>query len=64
VDATQKLTYDVNGEIVFNFGIYRGQNAGKVLSEDKQYFNWMLNKEFSSQVKQIIRKLVDEYEKK
>jgi hypothetical protein len=24
----------------------------------------MLNKEFSSQVKQIIRKLVDEYEKK
>jgi DNA polymerase-3 subunit epsilon len=64
VDATQKLTYDVNGDIVFNFGIYRGQNAAKVLSEDKQYFNWMLNKEFSSQVKQIIRKLVAEYEKK
>jgi DNA polymerase-3 subunit epsilon len=64
VDATQKLTYDVNGEIVLIFGIYRGQYACKVLSEDKQYFNWMLNKEFSSQVKQIIRKLVDEYEKK
>jgi len=63
-DATQKLIYDSNGEIVFNFGIYRGQNAGKVLSEDKQYFNWMLNKEFSSQVKQIIRKLVADYEKK
>lgn len=63
VDATQKLTYDVNGDIVFNFGTYRGQNAAKVLSEDKQYFNWMLNKEFSSQVKQIIRKLVADYEK-
>ncbi len=62
-DATQKLMYDVNGEIVFNFGIYRGQSVAKVLSGDKQYFNWMLNKEFSSQVKQIIRGLVDAYEK-
>jgi DNA polymerase-3 subunit epsilon len=63
VDATQKLTYDVNGEIVFNFGIYRGQPVAKKLSDDKQYFNWMLNKDFSTQVKQIIRKLVSDYEK-
>lgn len=63
VDATQKLIYDVNGEVVFNFGIHRGKPAAKVLSEDKQYYNWMLNKEFSAQVKQIIRKLVSEYEK-
>jgi DNA polymerase-3 subunit epsilon len=63
VDATQKLRYDVNGEIVFNFGIHRGKPVAKVLAEDKQYYNWMLNKEFSVQVKQIIRKLVIEYEK-
>jgi DNA polymerase-3 subunit epsilon len=63
VDATQKLKYDVNGEIVFNFGIYRDQNVAKVLTEDKQYYHWMLNKEFSFQVKQIIRKLVADYEK-
>lgn len=63
VDATQKLRYDVNGEIVFNFGLHRGKPVAKMLSEDKQYYQWMLNKEFSFQVKQIIRKLVTEYEK-
>lgn len=63
VDATQKLKYDINGEIVFNFGIHRGQPVAKILAEDKQYYHWMLNKEFSFQVKQIIRKLVAEYEK-
>lgn len=63
VDATQKLRYDINGEIVFNFGIHRGKPVAQVLSEDKQYYNWMLNKEFSFQVKQIIRRLVTEYEK-
>ncbi|HLF62142.1 MAG TPA: 3'-5' exonuclease [Saprospiraceae bacterium] len=63
VDATQKLKYDVNGEIVFNFGIHRGLPVAKILAEDKQYYHWMLNKEFSFQVKQIIRKLVTEYEK-
>jgi DNA polymerase-3 subunit epsilon len=62
VDATQKLKYDQNGVIVFNFGKYNNQPAAKVLSKDKQYYNWILNKEFSSQVKQIVKKIVKEYE--
>jgi DNA polymerase-3 subunit epsilon len=62
VDATQKMKYDTNGEIVFNFGKYVGQSVGKSLSQDKQYYNWILNKEFSSQVKQIVKRLVKEYE--
>lgn len=62
VDATQKLKYDHNGVIVFNFGKYNNQPAAKVLSKDKQYYNWILNKEFSSQVKQIVKKIVKEYE--
>jgi len=63
VDATQKLRYDQNGTIVFNFGKYNNQPAAEVLSRDKQYYNWILNKEFSSQVKQIVKKIVKEYEK-
>ncbi|MDX1943254.1 MAG: 3'-5' exonuclease [Saprospiraceae bacterium] len=63
VDATQKLRYDHNGVIVFNFGKYNNQPAAEVLSRDKQYYNWILNKEFSSQVKQIVKKIVKEYEK-
>jgi DNA polymerase-3 subunit epsilon len=63
VDATQRMKYDHNGTIVFSFGKYNGQSVAEVLHRDKQYYNWMLNKEFSSQVKQIIKKLVREYEK-
>jgi len=37
--------------------------VGKTLSEDKQYLSWMLNKEFSFQVKEIIRELVSDYER-
>jgi DNA polymerase-3 subunit epsilon len=64
VDATQKLKYDIDGNIVFAFGKYNGQPAGEVLSKDKQYYNWILNKEFSSQVKQMVKKLVKEYEQR
>lgn len=62
VDATQKMKYDVDGTIVFSFGKYNGKPVGETLSKDKQYFNWILNKEFSSQVKQIVKRLVRDYE--
>jgi DNA polymerase-3 subunit epsilon len=63
LDATQRLKYDQNGVVVFNFGKYMGQPAAEVLYKDQQYFHWMLNKEFSFQVKKIIKNLVTEYKK-
>jgi DNA polymerase-3 subunit epsilon len=63
LDATQRLKFNHEGEVVFNFGKYVGKPVGKVLYEDKQYYNWMLNKEFSHQVKQLIRGLYKAYEK-
>ncbi len=63
IDATQRLKYDINGVIVFNFGKYIGQPVAEVLSKDKQYYHWILNKEFSTQVKQIVKKIVSEHEK-
>lgn len=62
VDATQKLRYDHEGRIVFNFGKYNGKPAAEILARDKQYYNWILNKEFTAQVKQIVKKLVKDYE--
>ena len=62
LDATQKIKVDMNGVPVFNFGKYVGQSVAEVLHKDKQYYNWILNKEFSSQVKQLVKKLVKEYE--
>lgn len=63
VDATMRLKYDSNGIIVFNFGKYAGKPVGKTLFEDRQYFQWIQDKEFSAQVKQITKKLLKEYEK-
>ena len=64
LDATQKLKLDMNGEAVFAFGKYMNKPVGESLYNDRQYYNWMLNKEFSSQVKQMIKNLVKEYDKK
>lgn len=63
LDATQKMKFDKDGIPVFNFGKYVGQPVAETLINDRQYYNWMLNKEFSSQVKQIIKKLVKDYER-
>jgi len=63
IDATQRLRYDHNGTVVFNFGKYIGRPVAEVLFQDPQYYHWMLNKEFSFQVKKIIKKLVTEYKK-
>ena len=62
VDATKRLKYDQNGLIIFNFGKHMGKPAAKTLFEDRQYYNWILNKEFSFQLKQLVRKLVKDYE--
>ncbi len=61
VDVTQRLKYDHNREIIFNFGKYSGQKVVDVLKKDKQYYHWILDKDFSSQVKQIIKKLMKEH---
>jgi DNA polymerase-3 subunit epsilon len=64
VDVTQRLKYNSQGVIVFNFGKHIGQPVAEVLANDKQYYNWILNKEFSHQVKKIVKRLVKEYEEK
>jgi len=62
LDATQRIKYDTEGVPVFNFGKHKGESVAKVLSKDKQYYNWILNKDFSTQVKNIVKRLVREYE--
>ncbi len=63
VDVTQRLKYDSNNKIVFNFGKYIGQEVGPLLYNDRQYLNWILEKEFSHQVKKIVQNEVKNYAK-
>jgi DNA polymerase III subunit epsilon len=64
VDVTNRLKYDHKGDIVFNFGKYSGQLVSEVLQKDKQYYHWIQEKEFSAQVKQIVKRIMKETEKK
>lgn len=61
LDVTMKLRYDKEGTVVFNFGKYAGKPAAKILYEDRQYYRWIQEKDFSAQVKHICTELVKEY---
>jgi len=50
IDATQRLKYNSEGVIIFNFGKYANQPVVDVILKDKNYYNWIINKDFSSQV--------------
>ncbi len=60
LDATQKLKVQSDGTVVFNFGKHVGQPVMEVLSKEKNYGFWIMEKEFSSQVKQIIKQMMKE----
>ncbi len=60
LDATQKLRVQPDGVVVFNFGKYMGQPVKEVLKKERNYGAWIQEKEFSSQVKQIIKQMMKE----
>jgi DNA polymerase III subunit epsilon len=62
LDATQKLKVQNDGVVVFNFGKYANQPVKEVFRKEPNYYYWMLEKEFSSQVKQQIKTLMREVE--
>jgi len=62
VDFTQRLRRDHKGDIIFNFGKYTNQKVADVFSKDKNYYHWILQKDFSSQVKKIVKKIMAEVE--
>lgn len=64
VDVTNRLKFDKDGHIVFNFGKHIGKRVVEVITKDRQYYNWILEKDFSVQVKQTLRRLMAEYEAK
>jgi DNA polymerase III subunit epsilon len=64
IDVTNRLKYNDQGEIVFNFGKYTGVTVMKVLEQEYNYGHWILSKEFGVQVKNIVRKMMKEFDKR
>jgi DNA polymerase-3 subunit epsilon len=52
VDRGRKFAWNDKGEAVFTFGKLRGQ---RLRDADRGYLEWMLNKDFSNEVKEILR---------
>ena len=61
IDVTQRLKYNEQGAIAFNFGKYIHEEVMEVMKKDKPYLYWILEKEFSVQVKKTIKKLLDNH---
>ncbi len=60
VDFTNRLKKTENGDIVFNFGKYMNQRVKDVIKKDRNYFHWIMEKDFSSQVKNTIQGIMDQ----
>lgn len=55
-DRTRKLAWNQDGEAVFTFGKLKGQTLQKAVQGDgRGYLEWMLGKDFSEDVKDILR---------
>ncbi len=59
LDVTNRLKYGPNGEVVFNFGKYIGRPVAEVFKQEQNYYNWMMQKDFSIQVKRIIKEIYE-----
>lgn len=55
LDATQKLKRNGDGEVAFNFGKYNNKTVREVLQREPAYIDWMIAKDFSVQVKEILK---------
>ncbi len=53
VDATRKFAWNDQGEAVFGFGRYKGQSLREVARANAGYLDWILEQNFTTEVKQI-----------
>lgn len=61
VDITHRLKYNSEGAMIFNFGKYNGQPVIEVFKKDRHFYHWIQTREFSIQVKEILRKVFQEH---
>lgn len=60
VDYTNRLKRLPDGRIVFNFGKYMNQDVKQVFKRDRNYYHWIMDKDFSTQVKKTVQRIMDE----
>ncbi|MGP1363063.1 MAG: exonuclease domain-containing protein [Bacteroides sp.] len=63
VDLSNRLAYNDKNEIVFNFGKYKGQVVRDVFAQNDGYYGWIMQADFSAQVKEIVTTIYKELHK-
>ncbi len=61
VDLKRKFLWNDNGEAEFTFGKFQGQSINAVVADQRGrgYLEWMLGKDFSEEIKGILREALD-----
>jgi DNA polymerase-3 subunit epsilon len=60
LDATRRLKKGPDGTPQFNFGKYSGQAVATVFAKDPSYLKWILSKDFSTEVKALVKAIDDQ----
>ncbi len=53
-DITGRLIYNQNNEVVFNFGLHKGERV----ADNIEYARWMIAKDFPEDTKDVLRSLI------
>ena len=64
LDATRRLKRGPDGTPLFNFGKYAGRPVAEVFAENPNYLRWILDKDFSTEVKALVRAIDEQRRKK
>ena len=54
VDLAGRLARNNQGDMVFNFGKYKGRTVTDVLDKEPQYYDWIMKSEFPQDTKRIL----------
>ena len=63
LDATRRLKRGPDGQPLFNFGKHAGKPVAEVFAKEPSYLRWILEKDFSTEVKALVR-AIDEQRRK
>ena len=56
-DVAGRLIYNAEGDIVFNFGKYKGQSVRSILGRNDGYYEWFMRAEFPESTKEVMQKI-------
>ena len=64
LDATRRLKRGPDGVPVFNFGKHAGKPVAEVFAKEPSYLRWILDKDFTTEVKTLVQVIDEERKKK